>query len=331
MSTTNLFDGSAKDGSSMSVASTNQAASAESLQHQTPSLENLLSRSRLTSESTAAANELVEMVMKEGEQSVVDIDNEETEDGGSSISEMMDVEFMNQLINSRDFFGLMDAYSMVRGESSDSASATENSDDIERAALRNYFSSAILDELALAENDMNEENGSNAVEEGATGTALANRNSGASSATSGRSQSGNATGTGIRSKLGNYAEIIRNMMQQMMDTGGGFDGEEIDIQLQEEMCDEEMTDDGNENEECEDDFGTASTANSSLNNTVNSSSTFHSQVESLASAAAALRRQFSSGSSTNGSSSQPGASSSQPSGFTTAGSEKMNWRHIVMN
>ncbi len=34
----------------MSVASTNQAASAESLQHQTPSLENLLARSRIYDE-----------------------------------------------------------------------------------------------------------------------------------------------------------------------------------------------------------------------------------------------------------------------------------------
>lgn len=33
-----------------SVASTNQAASAESLQHQTPSLENLLARSRIYDE-----------------------------------------------------------------------------------------------------------------------------------------------------------------------------------------------------------------------------------------------------------------------------------------
>lgn len=34
----------------VSVASTNQAASAESLQHQTPSLENLLARSKIFSE-----------------------------------------------------------------------------------------------------------------------------------------------------------------------------------------------------------------------------------------------------------------------------------------
>uniref|UniRef100_A0A914UIN6 MIB/HERC2 domain-containing protein n=1 Tax=Plectus sambesii TaxID=2011161 RepID=A0A914UIN6_9BILA len=49
MSTTNLFDGSPAE-SGVSVASTNQAASAESLQHQTPSLENLLARSRIYDE-----------------------------------------------------------------------------------------------------------------------------------------------------------------------------------------------------------------------------------------------------------------------------------------
>ncbi|MCP9265968.1 HECD1 [Dirofilaria immitis] len=46
MSTTNLFDGSEAE-KRASVASTNQAASAESLQHQTPSLENLLARSKI--------------------------------------------------------------------------------------------------------------------------------------------------------------------------------------------------------------------------------------------------------------------------------------------
>uniref|UniRef100_A0A158Q903 E3 ubiquitin-protein ligase n=1 Tax=Elaeophora elaphi TaxID=1147741 RepID=A0A158Q903_9BILA len=46
MSTTNLFDGS-EAMKRASVASTNQAASAESLQHQTPSLENLLARSKI--------------------------------------------------------------------------------------------------------------------------------------------------------------------------------------------------------------------------------------------------------------------------------------------
>ncbi|KAK6110532.1 HECT-domain (ubiquitin-transferase) family protein [Brugia pahangi] len=46
MSTTNLFDGS-EAAKRASVASTNQAASAESLQHQTPSLENLLARSKI--------------------------------------------------------------------------------------------------------------------------------------------------------------------------------------------------------------------------------------------------------------------------------------------
>ncbi|VDN05396.1 unnamed protein product [Thelazia callipaeda] len=46
MSTTNLFDGTETE-KRTSVASTNQAASAESLQHQTPSLENLLARSKI--------------------------------------------------------------------------------------------------------------------------------------------------------------------------------------------------------------------------------------------------------------------------------------------
>ncbi|VDN27122.1 unnamed protein product [Gongylonema pulchrum] len=49
MSTTNLFDTTEMD-KRASVASTNQAASAESLQHQTPSLENLLARSRIYDE-----------------------------------------------------------------------------------------------------------------------------------------------------------------------------------------------------------------------------------------------------------------------------------------
>lgn len=48
MSATNLFDDRQRQGHQQhSVASTNQAASAESLQHHTPSLENLLARSRI--------------------------------------------------------------------------------------------------------------------------------------------------------------------------------------------------------------------------------------------------------------------------------------------
>uniref|UniRef100_A0A915PQB4 E3 ubiquitin-protein ligase n=1 Tax=Setaria digitata TaxID=48799 RepID=A0A915PQB4_9BILA len=48
MSTTNLFDVKGSEAEKRaSVASTNQAASAESLQHQTPSLENLLARSKI--------------------------------------------------------------------------------------------------------------------------------------------------------------------------------------------------------------------------------------------------------------------------------------------
>ncbi|VDO18321.1 unnamed protein product, partial [Brugia timori] len=48
MSTTNLFDVKGSEAAKRaSVASTNQAASAESLQHQTPSLENLLARSKI--------------------------------------------------------------------------------------------------------------------------------------------------------------------------------------------------------------------------------------------------------------------------------------------
>jgi hypothetical protein len=54
MSTTNLFD---ERKSRRSVASTNQAASAESLSHQTPSLENLLSRARLFHERIPEAGD----------------------------------------------------------------------------------------------------------------------------------------------------------------------------------------------------------------------------------------------------------------------------------
>lgn len=89
------------------------------------------------------------------------------------------------------------------------------------------------------------------------------------------------------------------------------------------MYDEDdITDEGNDNEDC-DDFGT----NASSNNSANASSTsaLSSQVESLASAAAALRRQFS----TASASSQNPASNSQNSNL--ASSEKLNWRQLVMS
>uniref|UniRef100_A0A915DDN7 Uncharacterized protein n=1 Tax=Ditylenchus dipsaci TaxID=166011 RepID=A0A915DDN7_9BILA len=61
MSTTNLFDERQKP-KGYTVASTNQAASAESLQHQTPSLENLLARSRIY------GDRIPEVVGSDGEQ-----------------------------------------------------------------------------------------------------------------------------------------------------------------------------------------------------------------------------------------------------------------------
>jgi hypothetical protein len=70
----------------------------------------------------------------------------------------------------------------------------------------------LVEELALAENDLNEENHAAGQSSAA---AAGGQGSSANGASSRRPLSSLFGGTGIRSKLGNYAEVIRNMMQQV--------------------------------------------------------------------------------------------------------------------
>ncbi|VDK47623.1 unnamed protein product [Anisakis simplex] len=100
-------------------------------------------------------------------------------------------------------------------------------------------------------------------------------------------------GGGIRYRLGNYAEVLRTVMQQVIDSGSSLNALELE-ELEDDIYDDDMTEEVNE-EDCDDEY-------------VNGLS-----VEALAQAAAALRRQSRSTSS--------------------AGSNndlKVNWKQIVV-
>uniref|UniRef100_A0A914ZV22 E3 ubiquitin-protein ligase n=10 Tax=Parascaris univalens TaxID=6257 RepID=A0A914ZV22_PARUN len=114
-------------------------------------------------------------------------------------------------------------------------------------------------------------------------------NSGAASAVHRNVQS---VGGGIRSRLGSYADVLRTMMQQVIDSGASLNALELE-ELEDDIYEEDMTEEGNE-EDCDDEY-------------VNGLS-----VEALAQAAAALRRQSSTGSTSSN------------------GELKLNWKQIVM-
>jgi hypothetical protein len=184
----------------------------------------------------------------------------------------------------------------------------------------------LLEELAMAENDMNE-GSTQRLPALAPPESVSQPPRGVNVNNPSRRNLTNI-GSNIRSRLGNYADVLRNMMQQVIESGGSLHGFDAD-DIEEEFFDEEMTDEGNE-DEC-DDFMNSSASNSN-NATVTTASVFQSQVESLANAAAALRRQFSNSSGSGAVSS----TSATPSGLqvnsaTTAPNDaKLNWRQIVM-
>ncbi|KHN87510.1 E3 ubiquitin-protein ligase HECTD1 [Toxocara canis] len=101
-----------------------------------------------------------------------------------------------------------------------------------------------------------------------------------------------SVGGGIRSRLGSYADVLRTMMQQVIDSGASLNAVELE-ELEDDIYEGDMAEEGNE-EDCDDEY-------------VNGLS-----VEALAQAAVALRRQ----------------SSTASAG--SSGDLKLNWKQIVM-
>ncbi|KAL3982231.1 HECT-domain (ubiquitin-transferase) family protein [Acanthocheilonema viteae] len=113
-----------------------------------------------------------------------------------------------------------------------------------------------------------------------------------SAACSRRSTQG--SGGSFRSRLGSYADVLRSVvMQQILDSGGSMNGLELE-EIEDDIYDDEMQDEGNE-DDCDEEYASGLS------------------VEALAQAAAALRRQSNGGS------------------IGSSGKLKLNWKQIVMD
>ncbi|CAG9534153.1 unnamed protein product [Cercopithifilaria johnstoni] len=102
-----------------------------------------------------------------------------------------------------------------------------------------------------------------------------------------------SSGGSFRSRLGSYADVLRTVvMQQILDSSGSLNGLELE-EIEDDIYDEEMQDEGNE-DDCDEEYANGLS------------------VEALAQAAAALRRQSNGGS------------------IGSSGELKLNWKQIVM-
>ncbi|TKR70253.1 hypothetical protein L596_022299 [Steinernema carpocapsae] len=292
MSTTNLHDD--KHGHRASVASTNQAASAESLQHQTPSLENLLVRSRLLDVNIPEVSASDENVHSQAHSSTSTVGGSADPTEGAHSADNLQV----WPSASRDD---LVSGNLVALLSSDSNGECEELLNMYREHMRNDPNLEVdLDEFVRSSLIGSEEDDGHLdetvdfddsidvdaliVDEAELEAAVEEQAS---------AQGSSTTGGSDRGSLGFYSQALRDMLHQ------------------EDLYEDEMTDDTNE-EDCDDDIAFFSEGGASR--------TLRS--ETLAAAVAAIRRRLTGGSS----SSSNAGSSNQPQ----ASSDRMSWRDIVM-
>lgn len=190
--------------------------------------------------------------------------------------------------NSGEYNDLLAAYSEMLDSGGE-----RNSEESQAHAEKMLMSQLMRNAFGLSEDASNgaDSSGTGAQNEPASTEGNEGASSGSSAPSSVRRGVQSATGV-IRSRLGGYADVLRTMMQQVIDAGGSLNALELE-EIDDDIYDDDMQDDGNE-EDCDDDYASGLS------------------VEALAQAAAALRRQSSSGST------------------GSHGEMKLNWKQVVM-
>ncbi|KAK0408812.1 hypothetical protein QR680_004174 [Steinernema hermaphroditum] len=301
MSTNNLHDD--KPGAA-SVASTNQAASAESLQHQTPSLENLLVRSRLLDANIPEVSASDENVHSQAHSSASTVAGPSDPADGVHSADNLQVwpSASRDDLVSGNLVALLsgdangeceELLNMYREHIRSDPSMEVDLDEFVRSSLIgseeeehpldetvDFDESIDVDALIVDEAELD-----GAVGEGEPST-----------------PSASAVGNSDRGTLGFYSQALRDMLNG------------------EDMYEDEMTDDTNE-EDCDDDIAFFTDGNRTL------------RSETLAAAVAAIRRRLTGGSSTSSNSNANTNSDSNANadqGSSNNAGERMSWRQIVM-